>query len=214
MALPLTLLFGSWVTFVDADGAQLALGSLEFFEAGTVTPLPVFGDSDGMTSLGAVVALNASGQPSDGMAPTGVYLSPTGYKLKILDVDSNVIYTQDNIEDVGAAFLSDLGEFLSTGQKSATSPYTVTANDNFISIAGGTVLLQPVNDRTQQLIIQNTSTTVTTAVTPNGAENINGVASAFVLQVATAAPKLPAITLLPYPASGGYLVAATAFVTP
>lgn len=214
MALPLSLLFGSWFTFFDDDGAVLSAGTLNFFAAGTLTPQSVFADSDGGSSLGAIVTLSAAGRPESMSSPTGVYLSPTGYKLIVKNSLGSTVRTQDNIEDVGAAFLSDLGEFLSQGQKTATSPYTITDDDNFVSMAGGTILLQPVNDRSQQLIIQNTSTSVTIAVTPDGSENINGVAAAYTLPAATAAPNLPAVTLLPYPAAGGYLIAATAFVAP
>lgn len=214
MALPLSLLFGDWYTFVDANGDPLAAGTLNFYAAGTLTPQSVFADADGNTSLGSIVTLNSSGQPSNSGSPTGVYLSPTGYKLIIKDSNGATVHAQDQIEDVGATFLATLGTFLSQGQKAATSPYTVTDNDLFISIAGGTVLLQAVASRTQPLTIQNTSTTTATAVTPNGSENINSVASAFSLQAATAAPNLPCVTLVPYAALGGYLIQSTAFVTP
>lgn len=214
MSLPLSLLIPAWYTFLDANGDPLANGSLHFYAAGTLTPQVVYGDADGNTSLGSIVTLNSAGQCSNSGSPTGVFISPTGYKMIELDSNAATVHTQDQIEDVGATFLATLGTFFSQGQKAATSPYTVTNDDLFISIAGGTVLLQPVADRTQPLTVQNTSTTTATAVTPDGTENINSIAAAFSLQAATASPNLPCVTLVPYAALGGYLIQSTAFVTP
>jgi hypothetical protein len=214
MALPLSLLFGDWSIFVDANGAPLAGGSLSFYQAGTLIAQSVYADANQITTLGAVVTLNASGQPMNGINPTGVFILPTGYKLIIADVNAATIHTQDQIEDVGAAFLSTLGTFLATGQKGATSPYTVLTADNFVSIAGGTILLPAAASRTQAISVQNTSTSVTTAVTPNGGELINSVAGAYTLQAGSTAVKAPVVTLAPYPALGGWLIQSTAFVTP
>lgn len=214
MALPLSLLIPAWFSFLDANGKPLAAGTLNFYEAGTLTPQSVFGDDTGGTSLGAVVTLSSSGQPENGSNPTGVFISPTGYKCIVKDVNGATVKMQDSIEDIGATFLAELGIFLATGQKSPTSPYTVTNDDLFVSIAGGIVLLQPVGSRTQPLTIQNTSTSATTAVTPNGSENINNVAAAFTLQAASSSVHLPCLTLLPLASAGGYLVQSTAFVTP
>src|SRR5690348_12083009 len=120
MALPLSLLIPDWYTFLDANGDPLASGTLNFYDAGTLTSQVVYGDSDGVTSLGAVVNLNAAGQCSNGSNPTGVYLSPTGYKCIIKDSNGATVHTQDQIEDVGATFLASFGTFQATGQKSAT----------------------------------------------------------------------------------------------
>lgn len=215
MALPLALLFGDWYTFLDANGSPLANGTLHFFQAGSLTIAQnVYGDANQSTSLGAVVSLNASGQQMNGLNPTGVFILPLGYQLQILDANSATVHTQDQIEDIGSAFLSTLGTFLATGQKGATSPYTVLAADNFVSIAGGVILLPAVATRTQGITIQNTSTSLTTAVTPNGSELINSVSGAYTLQAGSTAVNAPALTLLPSPALGGWIVASTAFVTP
>src|SRR3990167_10153775 len=46
---------------LDANGDPIAGAYLEFFEAGTATPLAVYSDVDGTISLGAVVTANAGG---------------------------------------------------------------------------------------------------------------------------------------------------------
>jgi hypothetical protein len=45
----------------DANGNPVPFAKLKFFEAGTVTPLPVYADVDGNTSLGVVVTADAGG---------------------------------------------------------------------------------------------------------------------------------------------------------
>lgn len=100
---PYGLLIPVWDVFVDPiTNLPLVGGSLNFYEAGTLTTQIVYGDAQGMTSLGAVVTLNGAGQPSSGGSPgtpTGVFIPvATGYKCIVLDVNGATKYTQDQME--------------------------------------------------------------------------------------------------------------------
>lgn len=201
--LPLSLLFGKWSTFANLAGAPLALGQLQFFIAGTTTPQAVYADSLGATSLGFTVNLTGIGQPTTGSNPTGIYLLPTGYKLRILDSTSALIYEQDNIEDVGAAFLGALGTFLATGSTvTVTDGYTVPSNNAVLMVIAnmtttGVLNLPPVSSRTQPLTCKNVGS-VPMLLTPNGTDNLETLAASATYSVAAAAtPTFPSAVLLP-----------------
>lgn len=200
MSLPLSLLFGKWQQFTDDLGAPLANGSLSFFIAGTTTPQAVYADSGGMTSLGSTVTLNGEGRPSSGSNLVGVYLLPTGYKVNVYNQAAVLQSSTDDVEDVGAAFLSDLANIWAQGSKSVTTGYTITPTDNWVSVAEPTtnpaiINLQPAASRGTILFIQNVTAATTVAITPNGSETINGVAGPYTLPIA-ASPVFPALLLL------------------
>lgn len=117
-----------WV--ITADGVQPnALGYFKFYEAGTSTPLDVYANSDGSTSLGTQVDLDA-----DGYAPT-IYLLAVGYKLELYDADDAIIFTQDNVfsfnGEAAAGLVNDITAL-------------VTGNNNDVALTDDATLL-PLN---------------------------------------------------------------------
>lgn len=205
MAQPLALLFADFSTFADLNGVPLVAGTLNFFIAGTTTAQVVYADPNQVTSLGAVVTLNASGQPSNGSSPTGIYILPTGYKLVIQNSNAQIIYTQDNIEAVGETILANFATTYSAGQKSATGGYTVKATDYLVTANGTPINLPAATARTQQLVIKNVSAS-TVAVTPNGTDTIDTVSGAYTLGAA-ASPAFPSLLLYSDGISNWWIIA-------
>lgn len=210
MALPGAILSSPRLRETDEDGAVLPGAKLYAYEAGTVTPLDTFNDSDlapGHENTNPVVA-DAGGL----FGP--IYLQPESYKFILKDADDNIIWTQDEVQDVGQVFLNTLGAYLAEGGKDQTSGYTILAADNFVSISDADgndpaeVNLQPSADRGQDITIQN-KTAVDLDVIPDGAETINAQAGAYTIPSGTA-PDYPAITLAPI--ASGYLIRSTAFL--
>lgn len=205
MSLPLSLLFGSWTTFLDSNGDPLNAGTLNFSLAGLSTPSAVFADSDGNTSLGAIVTLNAAGRPSSSGNPTGVYLAPHGYKCTIKDSNGATVVVQDDIMDIGQVFIATQANTFTEGQKNAPSNYTATNDDYLITASGTPILLQAAADRGTQIIIKNVSASPC-VVTPSGAETIDNVAGGFTLPAASS-PTFPSILLYSDGVSGYFIAA-------
>lgn len=194
MLLPLALLPVPRQQFLDPNGAPYSNGSLQFFEAGTDTPLEVWADADGSTSLGTEVDLD-----SGGLAPA-IYISPTSYKFKLLDEDDVVVFTQDQVSDPAFTFFANLGQYLAVGSKGVTTGYEITDDDSLVTVDEpitdpAIVILQPADERTAIVIIQNQGATAV-AVTPTGVDTINGVAGAFSL-IAASSPTFPTVVLIP-----------------
>jgi len=205
VALPLALLPLVRQRFfkITADGLEpLSGGTLQFFIAGTDTPQPVFADSEGDTPLGTTVTLDA-----DGYAPS-IYISPIGYKVRLLDEDDVQIFSQDNVEDVGSAFLAYLGQISSEGSKDVESGYEVDEEDNLVTVNEpttdpATIVLPSAASRGLPVTIKNVGTTAV-AVTPSGVETIDTIAAAFTLPAAVS-PIFPTVTLIPDGVSGWYI---------
>jgi len=200
MSQPLALL--PWIDpiFYLADGTTPnALGTLEFYQAGTSTPQAVYSESDGSVSLGAVLSLNSNGRYA-----TNIYLGGTGYKVIEKDSDGVPIRTVDDVESMGAGGLDTLGSQWSQGAKNQTS-YTATNADNLITMNAGTLFLQPSADRTGlPLIVINVAATDSCAITPNGGETLNAIAGVYMLGVLTT-PEFGWIMLFPT-TSGYYMI--------
>lgn len=206
MALPGGILFDPrWIAF-DADGAILPGALLASYETGGTfsTPQFLYSDSDLTTPL-----TNPVEADTDGRFPA-MYLLPTGYDLRLSDADGNTIWSCENVEDIGQAFLSDLGAELATGSRDVTSGYTITDTDNLVTVdsTGGAdpciINLQPAADRGFPLTIKNNGT-VALAVTPDGVETIDGVTGAFTVPAASS-PTFPSILLAPDPDGTGYWI--------
>jgi hypothetical protein len=182
--------------FLDADGAPLAGGFVSSFAAGTTTPLATYTDVDLTVENPVIIELDANGRP-----PDPIYLQPTGYKFVVTDADSVEQYTIDDVEDVGQVFSETFGVVLSEGGKEVVSGYTVLSTDRFVTVdsTGGAspcvINLLAAADATQPVAIKNMGT-VALAVTPNGADTIEGIASAFAV-AAAATPNFPTIELVP-----------------
>ena len=206
MAQPLALLFGDWTTFLDANGLPLASGTLNFFQAGTTTPQNVYADPNQVTSLGAIVTLNASGRPSSSGNPTGVYWLPTGYKVVIKDVNNAVVVTQDHFEPVSETILATQANLFTTGQKNATGGYTATAATDYLITANGTPINLPAAATFgHQLVIKNVSASPV-LVTPTGTETIDNVNAAYSLPAASS-PQFPSVLLYSDGISGWWIAA-------
>lgn len=204
MSLPLARLPVVKQRFVDHDGAPLTNGYLLFYEAGTVTPLAVYADADGSTSLGSRVDLD-----DEGFAPS-IYLANEGYQMKVFD-ENDVEQTNqsgDDIEDPGTVFVNTIGDQLAQGDKDVTDGYTVLATDLFVTVdssSGSCVInLPPSADHPQPLCIKNMQGN-TVDVTPNGAETIDGQAGVYTLPAA-ADPTYPSVWMVPT-SSGWFIVA-------
>lgn len=185
--------------------APLADGFIYFYLAGTSTPEDVFADTDLSTPLSNPVELDADGRPP------AIYLSPVSYKVVVTDRDLVTVYTLDGYRDVSQVVLATLGAALGEGAADVTSGYAVLQADHTIEVAstGGpnpcVVNLQPAGERTWPLCIINKGT-VALAVTPDGAETINGIAGAFTIPAA-ASPVFPSAVFMPRSSSNYVLQA-------
>lgn len=196
-----------WQAF-DADGAILPNAQLFSYETGSTfsTPQFLYSDSDLTTPLTNPVVAD-----TDGRFPE-MFLLPTGYDLRLKDENDVTIWSAVDVEDIGQAFLSDLGAELATGSRDVTSGYTITDTDNLVTVdsTGGAdpciINLQPAADRGFPLTIKNMGD-IALAVTPDGVETIDGVTGAFTVP-AGASPTFPSILLAPDPDGTGYWVLA------
>ncbi len=198
-----------WVqqTFVDEDGAPLAGGNVTFKEAGTNTDKDTYSEAD--LSAPALntnpVVLDADGRPEDG----AIFLEPGAYDIFVRDSANALVYTVEGVEDVGATFLSEIGQTLATGQKNAADNYVITDDDNLVTalpVAGGAYFLPSAADRGLPITFINLSTTIAAALTPDGVETINGAAGALPIPAGTS-PVFSGATLVPLSPSAWYLTA-------
>lgn len=96
-------LFTPIAQFCDQNGAPYAGGSLSFYVAGTSTPLAVYSDKGLSVSLGTVVTLDSGGRPNSAGAggaagfEVGIFLLNLAYKVVLADVNSNQIWSADNV---------------------------------------------------------------------------------------------------------------------
>lgn len=180
--------------FTDNNGDPLALGSLEFLITGTSTPKAVYSTALRTVSLGTTLDLDAEGRCD------AFFLGSGGYDINLYDADDALVLSFVNVEDTPLTQFNGLGNLLVTGEDDAPDGYTVLPTDNFVSTTvGGTLNLQAAADRTATsyggmlLTLKNRSAT-TWAVTPDGADTIEGIAAAFTLPAASS-PTFPTIQL-------------------
>jgi len=223
MAVPLELMPWTIPQFLTATPSPYEGYFLVFYAAGTSTPQSVFSDQLGNTSLGSQVILDATGYPSDGVNPVSVYLSATGYKVKLCPPlpnnpaapdTANPVRSVDNVENVGQTFISTLGTFANQGQRSIANGGTITSSDNTVTFLGsgssGVLNIQDVTTRTQDLTVMLTGTT-DCVLTPHAGQTINGQSSWTVTHGTS--PKSASVVLRPDAANGGYLLIAGAYLT-
>lgn len=72
---------------VDDNGDPIPQAVLEFFEAGTSTPLAVYADVDGNTSLGSTVTSDGSGLFAE------LFMQPQAYDINLYDANSVLIWS-------------------------------------------------------------------------------------------------------------------------
>lgn len=205
---------GAWLPWVelrflkidDNDGlVPNAGGFVEFRETDLTTLQATYSDSDLTVENENPIELDLEGQP-----PDPIYLLPTGYSVYVYDSDMVLLYSRDFVEDVGSAFLSTSANIQTEGTTATTSPYTVQATDNTVTVDSATdpfiVQLQDAADRGTPLIVKNISA-VEVRVTPDGAQTIDDVAAYVALPAAGSPPK-PAMTLLS-DGTSNYVISAT-----
>ena len=209
MALPGGILNNPrWIAF-DSDGEVLPNAKLYSYETGGSfsTPQALYSSSALTVALSNPVVSDSGGRFA------AMFLLPTGYDLRLLDEDDNVIWTALNVEDIGQAFLSDLGATFADGARDVVSGYTVLSSDNLITVdsTGGAdpcvINLQPASERGMPIGIKNLGT-IALAVTPDGSEMIDGVAAAYAVPAASS-PSFPTIWLWPDPDGTGYWIGAS-----
>lgn len=83
----LTTFYSPRYRAVDANGDPLSLAVLEFFEAGTATPLPVYADVDGNVSLGVTVTANSGGLFAE------LFMLPQAYDINLYDEDGVLVWS-------------------------------------------------------------------------------------------------------------------------
>lgn len=85
----------------NSDGTPVSEGTVEFYLAGTSTPLTVYSDYGLTSSLGTTVSLNSAGYPvSGGGSVVSVYTGTSAYKIIVKDADGVTIsdLSRDNIK--------------------------------------------------------------------------------------------------------------------
>lgn len=180
---------------LTADGLQPNADGLVEFRATNLTDLQDTYSDSNLTVLNT----NPVVLDSDGRAPDPIYLLPTGYSVYVYDSDMVLLYSIPFVEDVGSAFLSQLGTIQTEGTTATSSPYTVLSTDNLVIVDSATtpfiVQLPAAADRGTPLMVKNISSGVTVRVTPDGSEDIDSVA-AYVSLIAYTAPPAPTLVLL------------------
>lgn len=198
-----------WVqqTFVDADGQPLAGGSVAFKVTGTNTDKDTFSDSD--LDIAHVntnpVILDGDGRPESG----AIFFEPGGYDILVYDADDVLVYSVSGVEDVGATFLSTLGQTFSQGARNEADGYTFTDDDltvTILPVAGADYYLPDATERGQPLVIINRSTAINATInTFGGVQSINGVVGSLALPAGTS-PVYSGVKLNPSTSDAGWLM--------
>ncbi len=158
-------------------------GTITCSIAGLNTAQATYTDALGAVANPVIINIGADGRP-DGGVP--VFLAPTGYKFVVKDSDGAILYSIDDVENVGSVFASIIGTAQTAGSKSVSSGYTVVATDRLVTVAstGGAnpclVNLPPAAQFSARLIIKNMGT-IPLAVTPVGSETIDSVNAAYTI---------------------------------
>lgn len=209
MTLPLARMPYVRQQFLDANGLVLSNGYLKFFETGTSTPIAVYADAGpNPVSLGVTVTLDASG-----VAPS-IFVPTEGMDVEVYD-ENDVLQTRlsgDQVEDVGSAFLSFIGQSFATGSTGVVSGYQVLAGDNYVETAAVAtnpfiITLDDMANRGQPLCIKHKGTG-SLRVTPTGTQTLEGIAAYYVVPAASS-PNFPTVWLFPLPSGAGSIIGAS-----
>ena len=196
MALPLALLPWIELRFLKADGSVNANGTVETYEAGTSTPLETYVGTDPDVDAANPTTIDLD---SDGRPPDPIFLLPRGYKFKVYDEDAALLYTIDDIEDVGAVAFATLANVLAEGARGEGDGYVITDEDNtvtFITASGQPceVTLQLAADRGLPLTLINIGDGDLTVVR-DGSDTFNGAQVGPLVIPAGTAPLYSGVTL-------------------
>lgn len=112
--------------FLDPNGKPYGGGTLQTFAAGTSNPLATFADSIG-TPNPTTITLDSAGRCT-------AYLGSSAYKFSLFDVNSVLVFTQDNIQ---SNYIS-LTDFQTFQNKTFDDTNVITVKDsNFTVEANG-----------------------------------------------------------------------------
>jgi hypothetical protein len=193
--------------FLDANGDPLASGQVASYIVGTDTPKALYTDSDLTVPHANPVILDAEGRP-----PAPIFVSPGGYKFVVSDADDVVLYTVDDVEDIGSTWLARWGLLMAEGAANVESGYQVLASDRLVTVAstGGAdpclINLLSAAAASEPLCIKNVGT-VALSIVPYLADTIDGIAGALTIPVATAS-LCPSIWIVPDGVSNWWIFAA------
>lgn len=175
-------IFSPMVRVTDANGDPVALGTVEFYNAGTSTPKTVYADKELTTSLGTTVSTDSGGYPvTSGNARTLVYTGTDAFKMIVKDASAATLVTHDNVP--GAVIVPDAetSALSETPIVSKTTTYTVVAGDqgtilncNCTSAAFAVTLLSAVTAGDGfEVTIRHTGTANQITVRSSGTETIS-----------------------------------------
>ena len=190
--------------FFTSTGVVLALGTITTYEAGTSTPLATHTNANLSADHTNPIVLGSDGRP-----PSPIFLKPQGYKFVVKNAAAVEQYTIDLVENIGQVFGRNLGNIQSAGGKSVASGYTLLSTDRLITVNGGSspsiVNLLAASAFPSLLTIKNVGTNAV-AVTPNGADLVEGSNTAYTVPASSGVTQ-PAITLLSNGVSAWFIVA-------
>ena len=186
-----------WQATDNVTGAILPLAELYAYETGgTFSVLQsLYSDVDLAVALANPVVADSAGRFA------AMFMLPVGYDLILKDADGNEIWRVTDIEDIGQAFLSNLGLQMAAGTEDVASGYQVVDGDWLVTTDANdatnpfVVNLPDLATWTTPLTIKHQSAYACN-VTPAGTDEIENVAAAYAL-AAAASPALPTITLIP-----------------
>lgn len=202
-----------WIAqqFFDADGNPLAGGLIYTYEAGTTTDLATYSqvDLDPGSARTNPIVLGDDGRPEDGLA---IYILPQFYKFAVHNIDDDLLYTVDDVGDVGYIGVENAGsQQTEGGDTERTGTYAMVESDRMIrfdtSGGAGTLNLLAAADYSKVLVVKNMGAN-TIAVTPDGSDTIEGIAAAFTIPVA-ASPNFPTLMLVPNDDGDGWWIVAS-----
>ena len=183
--------------FFLPNGEPNALGSIQTLIAGTSTPAATYAqaDLDPGSANPTTIDLDAEGRPE-----TDIFLGPIAYKFLVFNAADVQLYSIDGVEDVGQVFAATYGNLQTEGSKNVVSGYEVDPEtDSLITVnsTGGAnpavILLPAAADAARPITIKNMGT-IALAITPNGAETIDGIAAAYAV-AASASPLFRTVEL-------------------
>lgn len=83
---------------IDSSGDVVSGGTIEFYNAGTTTPLTVYSDEDLTSAIGTTVTTDASGRIEN------VWIDDeTAFKVIVKDASGNTVYTDDDLYAYGTS---------------------------------------------------------------------------------------------------------------
>jgi len=207
LTVPLSLLdFPGYLT--DDDGAPLNGGWMQFYIAGTTTPLDTYADVNGDATNTNPLQVDSSGRYVVFLSNASLY-DIVVYEASLVDPDipGAELYTREGVGNPGAIVYAALGNTLATGSANVVSGYQVLSTDQLVTVAstGGAnpcvIQLPPASDRASAdngnglpLTVKNLGT-IAISLTPDGADTIDTLAAVYTIP-AGASPLFPSVFIV------------------